>query len=260
METFMAAKKQVKSEEISEAKIRQAIWMIKAKKTKKAICEHLGIAYNTKRLDNIINDFLEKQERIVKLKKQAKTKVFTENEKKQFAKDYQDGESVSAIANRNYISSQKVKGFLLELGIPIRARKKNAAAQTDHVVQDLDIRFSKGDRVFHGPSNSFATVLKVRDEEYVEWLRSGLQKYVETYKWTPKSKHPEPVEGIHYEIYWILEDHSMLKMTAVKNIIKSIETHIEQYGREAYDLWIEGDYGHQRLQIPRHDLFPVIKK
>ena len=39
---------------ISEAKIRQAIWMLKAKKTKKQVCEHLGIAYNTKRLDNII--------------------------------------------------------------------------------------------------------------------------------------------------------------------------------------------------------------
>ena len=36
-----------KANEITEAKIRQAIWMIKAKKTKKSICEHLGIAYNT---------------------------------------------------------------------------------------------------------------------------------------------------------------------------------------------------------------------
>ena len=33
-----------KPTDISEAKIRQAIWMIKAKKTKKAVCEHLGIA------------------------------------------------------------------------------------------------------------------------------------------------------------------------------------------------------------------------
>ena len=46
-----------KPTDISEAKIRQAIWMIKAKKTKKAVCEHLGIAYNTKRLDAIIQEF-----------------------------------------------------------------------------------------------------------------------------------------------------------------------------------------------------------
>ena len=50
----------IKNIEIPEAKIRQALWMIKSKKTKKAICEHLGIAYNTKRLDNIINaEFVE---------------------------------------------------------------------------------------------------------------------------------------------------------------------------------------------------------
>ena len=48
------ARAAVKSTEIPEAKIRQAIWMIKSKKTKKSICEHLGIAYNTKRLDSII--------------------------------------------------------------------------------------------------------------------------------------------------------------------------------------------------------------
>jgi hypothetical protein len=57
--------------EITEAKIRQAIWMIKAKKTKKSICEHLGIAYNTKRLDQIINDFYAKEEREAELKKKA---------------------------------------------------------------------------------------------------------------------------------------------------------------------------------------------
>lgn len=255
----MAVKK-AKTDEIPEAKIRQAIWMMKTNKTKKSICEHLGIAYNTKRLDNIINDFLEKQERLVQLKKKAKTKEFTESEKRQMAKDYQDGESVSSIAERNYISSQKVKAFLLEVGVPIRARKKNAAAQTDHVVQDLDIKFKEGDRAFHGPSNSFVTITKVRDEEYIDYLRSGLQKYVETYPWTPKSRFPEPVEGIHYEIYWILEDSTMMKLGAVKDIIKKAETHIEEYGREAYDIWIEGDYNHFRISIPRHELFPVITK
>jgi hypothetical protein len=255
----MALKKD-KSDEIPEAKIRQAIWMMKTNKTKKAICEHLGIAYNTKRLDNIINDFLEKQERLVQLKKMAKQKEFTEAEKRQMAKDYQEGETVTSIAERNYISSQKVKSFLLEVGVPIRARKKNAAAQTDHVVQDLDIKFKVNDRVFHGPSNCFATITRVRDEEYVEWLRSGLQKYVEMYPWTPNSKYSEPKEGIHYEIYWILEDLTMMKLSAVKNIIRSVETHIEQYGRESYDLWIEGDASHWRMGIPRHELFPVITK
>ena len=66
-----------KPTDISEAKIRQAIWMIKAKKTKKAVCEHIGIAYNTKRLDAIIQEFHDKQKREAELKKKARNKIFT---------------------------------------------------------------------------------------------------------------------------------------------------------------------------------------
>ena len=249
----------IKNVEIPEAKIRQALWMIKSKKTKKAICEHLGIAYNTKRVDNIINDFLEKEERTLRLKKAAKTKEFTNAEKTAMAKDYQDGDSVSGIAKRNYISSQKVKSFLLELGVPIRSRKKSAPAQTDHVVQDLDIRFSKGDKVFHGPTNCFAVIEKTMDEDYIEYLQQGIQKYVELTPFDYK-KHKEPIEDVHFNIYWILEDGVTWKLPSLKNHIKAVLKHIEDYGRESYLLWIEGDYSHQRMFVPRHELFPVIKK
>ena len=67
--------------DIPEAKIRQAIWMLKVNKTKKAVCEHLGIAYNTKRLNTIIENFHERLDREAKLKKAARTKVFSEVEK-----------------------------------------------------------------------------------------------------------------------------------------------------------------------------------
>ena len=50
--------------EISETRIRQAIWMLKTNKTKKSICEHLGIGYSTKRLETVITEFKEKQERV----------------------------------------------------------------------------------------------------------------------------------------------------------------------------------------------------
>ena len=58
--------------EIQESKIRQAIWMLKVNKTKKQVCEHLGIAYNTKRLDTIIQDFHDKNARVARLKAQAR--------------------------------------------------------------------------------------------------------------------------------------------------------------------------------------------
>ena len=131
--------------EITEAKIRQAIWMIKANKTKKSICEHLGIAYNTKRLDTIIQDFKDKEVRQAELKKKARAKVLTEGEKENIVKSYQDGESQSAIAKQLYLTPQRIKAVLIEKGIPIRARKKTGQATVDHVVQDLEVKFAKGD-------------------------------------------------------------------------------------------------------------------
>ena len=98
--------------EISEAKIRQAIWMLKVNKTKKQVCEHLGIAYNTKRLDTIINDFHEKNKRIADLKAKARYKKFTEAEKKGIAEAYLNGETQSKLAEQFYISATRIKKYL----------------------------------------------------------------------------------------------------------------------------------------------------
>ena len=52
-----------KSPIIPEAKIRQAIWMLKKGKTKKDVCSHVGIAYSPKRLDTLIEDYHKRIER-----------------------------------------------------------------------------------------------------------------------------------------------------------------------------------------------------
>ena len=137
-----------KTNEITEAKIRQAIWMIKAKRLKKSICEHLGIAYNTKRLDAIIQEFHDKQAREAELKKKARRKIFTPSEKQVIADAYLSGETQSAIARQYYVSPQRVKNILMEMNVPIRARGKNKAANVEHVVQDLEVRFNAGDKGF----------------------------------------------------------------------------------------------------------------
>ena len=165
-----------KTNEITEAKIRQAIWMIKAKKTKKSICEHLGIAYNTKRLDAIIQEFHDKQAREAELKKKARTKKFTPGEKQVIADAYLSGETQSAIARQYYISPQRVKNILMEMNVPIRARGKGKAAKVDHVVQDLEVRFNAGDKVFLAGENAFAEVREVYDEEWLEKHENGYQK------------------------------------------------------------------------------------
>jgi len=247
-------------EEIPEAKIRQVIWMIKSGKTKKACCEHLGIAYNTTRLSKIIDDFRAKEQRAKDLKEKAKNMEITPAIRKDIAYSYINGEAQTAIAARYYISPQKIKSILMEMNVPIRARAKNAAAKTEHIVQDLDVKLNVNDKVFYGPENAFAIITEIYDEEYAEQLRQGRQRWVELYPWTEKSKHPEPVLDIHYQIYWELEDGSQWKLESLKNHIKRVEDIIAETGRETYGVWVDTEYAFKKIFVPRSDLFPVVHK
>jgi hypothetical protein len=250
--------------EITEAKIRQAIWMIKAKKTKKSICEHLGIAYNTKRLDQIINDFYAKEEREADLKKKARTKIFNKTEKQAIADDYLAGESQSAIAKRNYISAQRVKNILMEMNVPIRARGKGKAAKVDHVIQDLEVRFTKGDKVFLAQENCFADVREVYDEDYLEELENGRQKWVDLAPFNPDpktgmcGKFYEPAKGVHYELYWLLEGQTLpsWKLDSFLLHREKVSKVIEETGRESYLIYKTDDYGGYKT-VTRDKLFPV---
>ena len=123
---------------IPESKIRQAIWMLKKGKTKKVICEHIGISYSPKRLDSIIEDFHKRIEREKALKAKARFKKFSESEKLSMADDYLTGEGLTAIGQRNFISPQRVKKFLMELNVPLRGRGKKSKAKVDHIIQDLE--------------------------------------------------------------------------------------------------------------------------
>jgi hypothetical protein len=247
-------------EEIPEAKIRNAIWYLKTGKTKKFVCEFLNIPYNTARLAKIIEDFRAKEERAKELKEKAKTMEITPAIRKDIASSYINGEAQTAIATRYYISPQRVKAILMEMNVPIRARAKNAAAKTEHIVQDLDIKFKLNDRVFYGPENAFAVITEVYDEEYAERLRQGRQRWVELRPWTEKSRHPEPVIDIHYQIYWELEDGSHWKLDSLKSHIKRVENTIAETGRETYQVWIDTEYAFKKMFVPRSDLFPVVYK
>ena len=255
---FYMAKKNI--QEIPEAKIRQAIWYLKTGKTKKFVCEHLDIAYNTKRLNKIIEDFKAKEAREKELKEKAKNTPLTEAIKKGIVKSYLDGESQSAIASRYYISPQRVKKVQLESNVPIRARGKKAPAKTEHIVQDLDVKFNVKDKVFFGKENSFATIVKVFDEDYAEKLRQGKQRWVELTPWKEGGKHSEPVIDIHYQVYWELEDGSSWKVGALASHIKRVEDLIADTGRETYEVWVESDYAFRKIFVPRAELFPVVSR
>ena len=244
-------------EEVPEAKIRNAIWYLKTGKTKKFVCEYLGIAYNTKKLDTLIETFKNNEIREKELRDKAKVTPLSEAAIADIIKSYSQGETQSAIAERYYVSAQRVKNVLLSNNVPIRSRKKNAPATTEHIVQDLDTKLKKGDRVFFGLKNCFAYIKEVYDENYIEYLKAGRQRYVETYSWNAlKSKFSEPMEGIHYELYWDLEDGTTMKVNAVSELINKIEKHLILYGREYYLVYLDSDSA-QFSYTTRENLFPV---
>ena len=249
--------------EITEAKIRQAIWMLKAKKTKKAVCEHLGIAYNTKLLEQIINDFHDKLNREAELKKKARNKIFTPTEKQGIADAYLAGETQSALAKQFYISPQRVKKILMDMNVPIRARGKGKAANVDHVVQDLEVKFKVGDKVFLAEENAFATVREVYDEDWLENHENGFQKYIEIYPFNPgrngkAGRFSEPAQGVHYEIYWMLEGEVLptRKLNSFLHQRDKVSRIIEDTGRESYLIYRKDDHGGY-MSVTRDKLFPV---
>lgn len=247
----MAVKK-----EIQESKIRQVIWMLKAGKTKKACCEHLGIAYNTKRLDTIITEFKEGLEREERLKKEIRAKPIEETTKKQIIDSYLKGESASAIAESLYLTPQKIKQVLIDGNVPIRARSKRGEANVDHVIQDLDKKFVKGEKVFVAKVNGFAIVKEVYDEDYLERFDNAHLKSVELHAWSKLIPDQEPVEGVHFESYYVLDDGSEWKREAAQNFINRVTKIIEETGRETYLVYHTGEYCYF-AEYYRRDLFPI---
>jgi hypothetical protein len=244
--------------EIQESKIRQAIWMLKVNKTKKQVCEHVGIAYNTKRLDTLIQDFHDRNTRIAQLKAQARKKIFTLEDKKTIAQGYLNGEPQSKLAEQFFISAAKIKKILIEMNVPLRARGKNKAANVEHVVQDLELRFAKGEKVFLAKENCFATVREVYDETYLEDYEDGYQKYIEILPFKPKYEDEEPRQGVHYELYWMRSSDTFptLKLSSFISHRNKVTTTIEETGRESYLIYRIGDYGGYSV-VNRDQLFPV---
>ena len=71
-------------------------------------------------------------------------------------------------------------------------------------------------------------------------------------------RYSEPTQGIHYEIYWMLEDEVFptRKLDAFLRQREKISKVIEETGRESYLIYKTGDYGGYK-NVTRDKLFPV---
>ena len=88
--------------------------------TKKAVCEFLGITYNTKRLGTILENFGKEQEREKEYRKAKRRTACTQEELVAMIEDYLNGMSYKDLADNYYRSATYIKHKMEMVGALIR--------------------------------------------------------------------------------------------------------------------------------------------
>lgn len=109
-----------KHENLTETNISKVISLLEAETpiTKKEACSILNIAYNTTRLNKIIQEFKDTMDFRARRKAQNKGKGATAQEITTTVQMYLEGSNVSEIAKALYRSPAFIKGIIERLGVP----------------------------------------------------------------------------------------------------------------------------------------------
>lgn len=127
----MATKKRtgLEEEKMTDANIARVITLLEPQEegakpiTKKLACELLGMAYNTKRLDQVIQEYTERKSKERERRAAKRGKPATPDEVQYVIQDYLSGETVDSISKSLYRSTAFVKGILEKYHVPIRSAK-----------------------------------------------------------------------------------------------------------------------------------------
>jgi len=110
------------SELLTDANIERVIAGFEAtpKMTKKDACSILGIAYNTTRLDSLIEKYKEKKERDAQRRATLRGKPATQDEVVYVIQEYLEGATIDSISKATYRGVNFVKHILEKYDVPIR--------------------------------------------------------------------------------------------------------------------------------------------
>lgn len=133
-------------ENLSSSNIEKVIGLLEADKpiTKKEACEILNIAYNTARLQRIIDDFQDKKEFVRLRKSQNRGKPATDAEIREAIERYLSGDNVTSISAGLYRSPSFVRSIIERVGVPTKSDET-----VDYLPEEcLSEDFSKGEVVW----------------------------------------------------------------------------------------------------------------
>ena len=146
--------KKKESENLSDTNIQKVIDLLSGNSpiTKKEACGILNIAYNTTRLQKIIDDFEETQAYRSKRKSQNKGKAATKEEVADAITRFLSSDTISEIAAGLYRSSGFIKAIIERTGVPQKGEGKYDYLPDECVAEN----FANGEIVwsakYHGPA------------------------------------------------------------------------------------------------------------
>lgn len=167
----MAVKKK-SHENLTETNIEHVYTLLNGDSpiTKKEACSILNIAYNTTRLNKIIQDYLETVEYREMRKSQNKGRGATEAEIKSTVEMYLEGDNVTTIAKALYRSPAFIKGIIDRLGVPQKLAESDYEGRRNAMLPEQCVaeEFEVGERVWAVRQNYPAVVKRELEPEKAE--------------------------------------------------------------------------------------------
>lgn len=190
----MATRKKSDDERLDDTSIERVIALLNPKEgkagTKKEACAILGIAYNTTRLDTIIEKYKEKKDREATRRAALRGKPATNDEITFIISEYLEGQTIDAITKSTYRPVNFVKHILEKYDVPVRATSHDYFKPELIPEGAARERFNVGEVVYSARYDSIARIdAEKHDPRYgfvyriwllsEKWLQSAYQESCE---------------------------------------------------------------------------------
>lgn len=170
------ARRSTNTEQLTEANYEKVLTLLSAESpiTKKRACEILGIAYNTTRLESLLERYVESKARDAARRAEKRYKPPTKSEMEYIVRAYLvDGDNVTAIAKSIYRSSGFVERILERVGCP--RRLTSARYDSPEMLPDESVResFNVGELVWSARYNTIGRIKSTVENQpnvYRVWL------------------------------------------------------------------------------------------
>ena len=168
----MATRATKENDLLTDANIERVIAGLAAtpRMTKKDACAVIGIAYNTTRLDSLIEKYQEKKARDAARRAALRGKPATSDEIIYAVQEYLEGSPIDAISKATYRGPAFIKAILEKYDVPLRS------GSTDYFKPELipdgatRTRFSVGEVVYSARYDSIARIDTEQSDPRYGWI------------------------------------------------------------------------------------------